>query len=236
MTDTGFRNAFCSHLLMNPIFLRKYMQIRSLFETDLKAVANVHMLSFPKSALTKFGIEAVQRYYLWQLKGPHDSYCTGAFIEDQIVGFCFAGIFRGAESGFLTHNWRFLLLRLITHPWLLNNEIVINRIGYSRRILFRDTRKTKVQAVPQVVSQTPSIPKFAILSIATHPEYQGQGVGRQLMENAEMYARQKGFNVMRLTVHTDNHQAISFYEKLGWQKKSKNGEWKGAMEKDINKI
>ena len=92
------------------------MQIRALSENDLKDVAYIHQSAFPKSALTKLGVETVRRYYLWQLKGPHESYCDGAFIEYHLAGFCFAGVFQGAETGFLTNNWIYLVSRMITRP------------------------------------------------------------------------------------------------------------------------
>lgn len=34
-------------------------------------VAGVHVAAFPSSALTRLGSEAVRRYYLWQIEGPH---------------------------------------------------------------------------------------------------------------------------------------------------------------------
>ena len=76
------------------------MNIRLLSNDDLKNVAILHRLAFPSSALTKLGIETVQRYYKYQLEGPHDACCCGVFIDYQLVGFCFAGVFRGAETGF----------------------------------------------------------------------------------------------------------------------------------------
>ena len=124
----------------------------------------------------------------------------------------------------------FLILRLISHPWLLNNEIVRNRINYGIRELSHFFSKKKRRDV----NSYPSVGKFGVLSIATHPKYQGLGIGKLLMKNIEISARQMEFKSMRLTVHITNYKAISFYEGLGWQKRTINGKWEGYMEKDIS--
>ena len=72
---------------------------------------------------------------------------------------------------------------------------------------------------------------FGILSIATHPHSQGLGVGKVLMKEIENVARQRDFCEMFLTVHPDNHQAITFYESIGWEKIPRNGAFKGEMRK-----
>lgn len=77
-------------------------QTKSLTTSDLPHIVRVHRAAFPDSALTKLGSEAVRRYYLWLLIGPHDAVNVGAFdLENVLVGFCFGGKFRGALSGFL---------------------------------------------------------------------------------------------------------------------------------------
>ena len=88
--------------------------IRKLEAGDLNAVARVHCSAFPKSAITAFGHEAVRRYYSWQLLGPHDAVAVGAVSGQELVGFCFAGLFNGSTSGFLRKHRAFLLGRDIT--------------------------------------------------------------------------------------------------------------------------
>jgi len=187
-------------------------------------------MTFPESALTKFGAESIRRYYLWQLNGPHKSLCIGAFDETKMVGFCFAGVFREAETGFLRKNRIFLIWRIMTHPWLLNNEIVRDRINYGLQALKRLARKKKAQAA----QPKPAVERFGILSIAVHPQYQALGIGKLLMADVETSARQGGFNLMRLSVHPNNRQAVLFYEGLGWKKKLTNGAWEGYMEKSLD--
>src|SRR3954470_12084088 len=76
---------------------------------DLDAVAALHALAFPDAAMTAFGPEAVRRYYLWLLEGPHDAGLMLAWRGDRLVGFCAAGWFRGAMRGFLRANRLYLV-------------------------------------------------------------------------------------------------------------------------------
>ena len=63
--------------------------------------------------------------------------------------------------------------------------------------------------------------------IACSSEYQGRGLGRQLMEIASREALSRGMSKIRLEVDLDNSGAIAFYTRLGF---SENGEKKfGSM-------
>jgi len=210
------------------------LEVRLIRESDLKAVAWLHILAFPDSGLMQFGVEALRRYYLWQLKGPHDSVCIGAFREGKLAGFCFAGVFREAETGFLRKNFLFLVWHLLTHPALLLRDIIINRINYSIQAI-RTLQHKKKRIKKQSGVQNLGKGNFGILSIAVHPECQGLGIGQLIIQNVEIVARQKGFDSMRLTVHPDNRQAIIFYEKQGWLKvQAGDGIWRGFMVKDFS--
>jgi ribosomal-protein-alanine N-acetyltransferase len=54
-----------------------------------------------------------------------------------------------------------------------------------------------------------------IATIAVDPRYQRQGIGRMLLRSCE---GQVQLPRMRLSVRTSNHQAISLYEKEGYQR------------------
>ena len=48
-----------------------------------------------------------------------------------------------------------------------------------------------------------------------HP-FQGQGIGRELMERATQYSRSAGFKRMLLGVYSRNADALAFYERIGF--------------------
>lgn len=206
--------------------------IRQIEPSHLSQVATVHLAAFSDSALTKLGREAVRRYYEWQIIGPHDGLNIGAFVGGDLVGFCFGGIRRGALGGFLERNRAFLIRRVMTHPWLLTNPLFRERAQFAVKRLF-GRFITKRKQAPQLaaVNVVQQVPAFGILSIAVDPKYQGHGASQLLMEYSETEARKRGFARMHLTVHPSNTRAVRFYEKMGWQRDTVDGEWEGSMSK-----
>lgn len=203
--------------------------IKGLSVSDLDGIARIHQAAFPKSALGQLGKEAVIRYYRWQLQGPHDAVALGAFSEENLAGFCFAGIFRGSLSGFLRNNRGFLIRRVITHPWLVATPLFRDRLMAAGSILMRHS----TPAVPVAVAPQKS---FGVLSLAVDPQRQGSGAGRQLMLEVERIALEQGFLNMHLTVAVENMQAIRFYEKMSWHKiLTPDGLWHGSMAKELQK-
>jgi ribosomal protein S18 acetylase RimI-like enzyme len=203
--------------------------IQELEPKDLPGVAAVHLMAFPKSALTMLGSEAVRRYYEWQLLGPHEVSALSACVNSELVGFCFAGIFRGAMSGFVRKNRTFLITQVIAHPWLVTNPIFRDRLTIGTRVL-------KSYAGPRKfapVSASPAPNHFGILAIAVDPQRQGLGIGKLLMRATEDVARQRGFHEINLSVNPRNQQAVEFYERLNWKRFSKENVWKGEMKKSL---
>lgn len=205
---------------------------------DLLAVTHIHSAAFPASAMTALGDEAVRRYYLWQLEGPHEVTAFGAFHGIELAGFYFGGIFQGALSGFLARERSYLAWRIVTHPWLVLNPLFRDRLTTGVRVL-----RKKLWPKPNVPAARPAEAKrlrqFGILAIAVHPDFQGLGAGQALMAHAESVARSKQFPQMQLSVAPDNQQAVRFYERLGWQRVVKpspdkpDSEWKGDMIKPL---
>jgi ribosomal-protein-alanine N-acetyltransferase len=55
------------------------------------------------------------------------------------------------------------------------------------------------------------------LGLAVHPEWQGRGIGRRMMEHLHDAARARGAKRIRLKVYPDNQAAIRLYESLGYR-------------------
>jgi ribosomal protein S18 acetylase RimI-like enzyme len=215
--------------MVRPI-ARPGVNLRELGASDLQAVADIHLAAFPDAALSQLGREAIRRYYEWQLTGPHQIIALGCENESCLVGFCFAGVFSGAMSGFLSKNKRYLSKRILTHPWLLANPLVRER-GLTSLTIIRRTRQVWAKASTPSIQQNDS---FGVLAIAVHPKNQARGLGGMMMETVEVYAREKGFRQLGLSVSIVNTQAITFYEKQGWRKVANEDGWTGKMLKDID--
>jgi ribosomal protein S18 acetylase RimI-like enzyme len=52
--------------------------------------------------------------------------------------------------------------------------------------------------------------------LAVHPDVQGRGLGRRLLQFAEHQARSKGCSSVRLDVYSDNEHAVRLYERHGY--------------------
>ncbi|MBV9270927.1 MAG: GNAT family N-acetyltransferase [Candidatus Eremiobacteraeota bacterium] len=207
------------------------LSIRPLTSADIGRIAEIHCAAFPHAALTKLGREAITRYYLWQLEGPHDeSWAFGVWSRGILEGFCFGGIHPDAISGFLNKNKTYLAWHVATHPWLVANPFFRDKITNGLRILTQSF-KTARNATPAMPLEPFKRP-FDILSIAVNPTTQGRGLGHAMMQEAEEIARQNGFHVMSLFVTPDNDHAIRFYEAGGWERRNaRTGIWRGVMEK-----
>ncbi len=203
------------------------MDITNVSAENLSEIARVHLAAFPDSAITLLGEEAARRYYHWLLAGPHDCLAVCAVDGQDLSGFLFGGTFRGAMTGFLKKNRGYLIFRLLSRPWLVANPVVLDRLGLADRLL----RKRQAR---QVTPGAHSLQKsFSILAIAVDPGCQKKGVGRLLMDTAEKTALAQGYQQMHLSVATENHNAIAFYERLGWQKEPDAG-WNGFMFKSLS--
>lgn len=203
------------------------LRISPLTASDLPSLVAIHSKAFPESAITRFGAEAVRRYYLWLSEGPHDAALMGAWQGSQLVGFCAAGVFRGAMNGFLRTNRRYLALHLLTHPWLAFSPLVRDRVRVALKITVQYARGRQPSSSPTTA------PPFGVLAIATDPAVRGSGAGRALMLEAEARARSLGHTRMVLTVHPENERAVRFYEQLGWTRRDDVGAWSGAMLRDL---
>lgn len=207
--------------------------LKEVTQNDLRKIAQVHIDSFPESALTKLGVRIVQRYYLWQLIGQHKKvHAIGAFVDEECAGFSFSGVFKGSVSGFLDHNKFFLVKEVLSHPWLLFSPLFRERLYSGVQLLKLFIAKKKQS--PDSSADRIEPRGYGILAIAVSPKYQKFGIGKMLMLDAEKEALKCGYKHMQLTVNLNNEKAITFYEKLNWQKSLQDNSWKGSMKKKIN--
>lgn len=196
----------------------------------LPEIVAVHVQSFPRSATTRLGPEAVRRYYEWLFVGPHQAHYLGAWVDDQLGGFCFCGKFRGAMGGFLARNQWFLARQVLMRPWLLASSEVRSAVVTAMRRLLPASRKPPLPAVPQSHEDR----CFGILAIAVAPRWRRLGLGGEMMKVAESIALREGFEAMGLSVRPENVSAIRFYAALGWVTLGDNREWRGLLQKKLS--
>lgn len=216
------------------------IEIYELSGEDLTIITEIHCSAFPETALTKLGGETVRRYYEWQMDHAENALIIGAFVREKMAGFCFGGRFKDATSGFLKHNKFYILWRIASHPWLVRDRIFRERISFGIKVLrkkmMRKAREKKLAkdiSLKKITEFDTRLNSFGILSIAVDSRFQGEGVGYELMRASEDAARLRKYKQMNLSVHTDNLQAIRFYEKCGWERLIEKGIWRGNMRKTL---
>ena len=65
---------------------------------------------------------------------------------------------------------------------------------------------------------TPNDNNLYIHRLAVHPQYQGRGIAKALMDEMELLARQNGAVSMRLDTFSQNKRNQRFYENRGYVK------------------
>jgi len=65
-----------------------------------------------------------------------------------------------------------------------------------------------------ILIQTQS--RILLDNVAIHPEHQGKGVGRHLLEFAESQALRHGFNNLELYTHECMTENIAMYKRMGY--------------------
>jgi len=73
----------------------------------------------------------------------------------------------------------------------------------------------------RTASRMESHAHVAELAIAVHPDFQGAGIGRKLVEAACEQAKAQGKRKLSLRVMSSNEKAIAFYRKLGFREQGR---------------
>jgi GNAT superfamily N-acetyltransferase len=61
-------------------------------------------------------------------------------------------------------------------------------------------------------------PEALVEDVAVHPEAQGQGIGRRMMEHARALAREAGCYKLALSSNQKRVEAHAFYERIGFER------------------
>lgn len=199
--------------------------VRDTVSSDLRAIAVLHIDAFPDSVLARLGPDVMERYYDWQLSGPHDVVAIVAEVDGQPAGYLFGGVFRGSTIGFVKREKWLLFRSVLRHPGVLRSSLGWRRIALAGRLLARRPSPPAPEAPAAVPPRS-----FGVLAIAVDPRAQGRGVGRALMAETTARARAQGFERLHLSVHPDNEQALRFYRGLGFDALPEpDGTWSGRM-------
>ena len=102
----------------------------------------------------------------------------------------------------------------------------------SARVFCAITNKKKYAGLLAIYVNDKVNCKAFISTIGVFPVYNGLGVSKALMLKAFEIAADSGMSVVLLEVNINNQRAVSFYKKLGFEEKNKDGN-KIVMVKEI---
>jgi ribosomal-protein-alanine N-acetyltransferase len=95
-------------------------------------------------------------------------------------------------------------------PWTLGIFQDCLRVGYCCWLAELEQTVVGYGVMSVVVDES------HILNICIHPQWQGKGLGRKLIQRLLKLARQHGAETAFLEVRESNRVAVAFYEKLGF--------------------
>lgn len=179
----------------------KFIHFRS---ADINQIVEIHKNTFTKEHFTAFFPDELLKKYLLKLIEANE-YNIGAYnSEDKMVGFIIAGSKSDdVIKEFTSNNLLTIFWQLMKHPFFLIEKIVdlILRVTGSKNI---------------------SKEKVRIYLFEIDKPYQGEGLGKELLENFETFLLSQQIFSFGLSVRKKNRRAVNFYERNGFNKEFSN--------------
>lgn len=97
-------------------------------------------------------------------------------------------------------------------PWTQDNFVTSFASGYVARKLL--VKRSPVAFY--VLHTLPKIQEATLMDICVHPQYQGKGIGRLLMQDIYSTLKKMDISTIFLEVRASNVTAIALYEKCGF--------------------
>jgi len=175
----------------------KFIHFRS---ADINQLVEIHKNAFTKEHFTAFFPDELLRKYLLKLIEANE-YNIGAYNSEGIMtGFIIAGtksdivIKQFTSANLLTIFWQ-----LMKHPFFLIEKIV--------DLILRFTRSKNI-----------SKEQVRLYLFEIDRPYQGEGLGKELLEYFENLLLSKQIFSFGLSVRKKNRRAVNFYERNGFKK------------------
>ena len=183
------------------------MKVRAATKLDLDGIVYCHIRCFSDFFLAKLGRRFLYQYYLTYINNSHFCY-VAVDADDTVVGLCFGYKCSNTFSSDLKKNKaRFIIPLLFS---LVNFSVW-------KELLVKSVAFTSSGKVNSDYIQPVGI--FELSSLAVDNRYQGQGIGKKLVDIFFKSAIREGAKgVCLLTDETDNKAVMDFYVNLGFKK------------------
>jgi ribosomal protein S18 acetylase RimI-like enzyme len=195
------------------------IRVRRMAADDVAEVASLHRCIFPDYFLTHMGQRFLERFYGEFVDRPGNHgfvaiYCDRAI--GVVIGTSDCDAFyrrfysRNLGITALTFGRRFLADAHIRSNF-------VTRMAHVRHALGSVFHRPRGSVAARTAS-TPSPVPACLLSISVDPDFRGEGIADSLVDCFREQLWQVGVEWVGLSVRPDNHRAIAFYEKTGWQR------------------
>lgn len=194
---------------------------------SLNRIAKCHISSFPKSLSSKLGIGFVTDILGWYLSSPNNFLFF--LVENKIVvGYC-GGYLKdgsenyGAASGMTQVGFNSAFYSLIKKPWLFFHLDLVKKYPFVFKNIIRKFGFLKEEPLHKEIKDFDFDNLICgLVVIGVHPKFRKKGIGSKLLNEFEIQAKERGANLISLTVKKNNENAIASYLKNNYQFSTEN--------------
>lgn len=195
------------------------VQVREVTIEDVPSIATLHQQVFPDYFLAHMGQSFLERFYREFVDFPENYGCVALYNND-VIGFV-VGTSNPAKLYSHFYRRNFFSLAWIVTGRLLIDPFVRNNIAARMVHLRFALRSLPGFSRRHDVAQTPGAPSIAtarLLSIGVDSQVRGSGVADRMVRYFCEQLQRNSITVVGLSVRTNNHRAIAFYERTGWKR------------------
>ena len=189
--------------------------------SDLVALVKCHEKAFPEALSTKLGHKFCSKMLSWYIESDR-GIMFHIEKDGEILGYVGGITIRkpgmpGSATSITQHSFKEFVWAFILRPWLFFHPENLKRFSFIRRNIKLKLRLIRNNPSSPLTEVKPEfIPSMGLVVIGVSPENQGKGYGSLLLKEFETRAQKEGFGRIHLSVHKDNHQAITAYKRNGW--------------------
>lgn len=187
--------------------------IRTAVLSDLKAIADLHILCFPDSFSTSLGSYLLKEYYKEYLKTVSELFFVAEDENSEIIGICMGYycndcdfVKRYIRKHFLGISFKSLQLLI------LGNKSILKKIKNT----FSKKHMPSTRIINNSFKNTEISKTGDLLSICVRPQNRGDGTAQSLINAFLDALKDKNLEMCTLTVEIQNKRASHFYEKNGF--------------------
>ena len=171
----------------------------------LESVIDLHLKAFRGYLNTKLGKRYLRAFFRWFVENG-DISLVAVNRDLKIVGYV-VGAKDQYQKMLTKHMFFTVICSFLAKPWLLFQPKVIKIVFNRFMNLFSKTE----------LNSNKNFREISLVGIAVDKNFLGKGIGTKLLDTFEKNAKYLDFQIMKLSVYSDNYGARKSYEKAGWK-------------------